>query len=168
MWSRETPKRRVIRKYPGRKVAGKWKLTGKKGMRRLLAQSRMGNGELEFPDLAQQTALKKTQVTWSPGLSKKSVTAPRGAPRGAHCACSWVRRPPESRSSCEVTGVRHVAACSCSLSPWMHVPCIMKRRGRGGPWWAPFSDNKKTTTKDLRRKPRNLLLLTKTTFKHNE
>ena len=34
----------------------------------------VGNGELEFPDLAQQTALKKSQVTWSPGLSKKSVT----------------------------------------------------------------------------------------------
>ena len=71
-WSRETPKRKVIRKEPGRKVAGKGKMTGEKGTRRLLAQSRMGNGELELADLAQQTALKNSQVTWSPGLSKNT------------------------------------------------------------------------------------------------
>ena len=32
----------------------------------------MGNGELELADLAQQTALKNSQVTWSPGLSKNT------------------------------------------------------------------------------------------------
>ena len=60
----------MIRKDPGRKVAGKWKVTGETGTRRLLAQSRMGNGELELADLAQQTALKNSQVAWSTGLSK--------------------------------------------------------------------------------------------------
>ena len=67
-------------------------MTGKTGTRRLLAQSRMGNGELELADLAQQTALKNSQVAWSTGLSKihsRCSARPAAAPH-PETACAFV------------------------------------------------------------------------------